>query len=346
MFFLFFTYDKRKTKNAFVQHTLPHELSEHLKILHFSLCSLSDGWGAGVVQAQTLTPSHWCHRTLLLGLHSTTFQLWCSVMWTWSSHTHRSTRRLQLKCGTKMSPWFKYISMTFQHLIVGVFGWKQPFPVEFRGSTARAEQVKQTVSVVVMEENFRTIAGRGNSTLSKPNFTKCGLDGDVCGPTASSILTYAVGQNDGQHHGHAHRHQGRALPRTMFGRLLELEGPPGQAVSGQRPRGCGVHCSCCHGVTGGCRAKERCRPSARLKEKMPGREDKTDKRVMKSFWGSHSLTAWAPDPPCKPLYVFRLINHTRLTLQEQSLIFSTVPTQEKVNQKASYKNNHLTAALS
>lgn len=87
-------------------------------------------------------------------------------------------------------------------------------------------------------------------------------------------LTYAVGQNDGQHHSHAHRDQGRALPRTMFGRLLELERPSGQAVSGKGASGCGVHRSCCHGVTRSCGAEERCCPSARFKEKMPKRQKK------------------------------------------------------------------------
>lgn len=85
-------------------------------------------------------------------------------------------------------------------------------------------------------------------------------------------LTYAVAENDGQDHGDAHRRQGRALPGAVLGRLLELESPSGQRVSGQRARWGGVNRPRCHGVTGGGSAEERCRSRARFKKKMPAEE--------------------------------------------------------------------------
>lgn len=82
-------------------------------------------------------------------------------------------------------------------------------------------------------------------------------------------LTYAVAENDGQNHGDPHRSQGRALPGAVLGRLLELESPPGQRVSGQRARRGGVNRPCRHGVTRGGSAEERCRSCSRFKKKMP-----------------------------------------------------------------------------
>ena len=85
-------------------------------------------------------------------------------------------------------------------------------------------------------------------------------------------LTYAVAENDGQHHSYAHSDHRGALPRAVFGRLLELEGPSGQAVPGQRARRRGVDGPRRHGVAGGCRTEERRRSCARLKKKVPAKE--------------------------------------------------------------------------
>lgn len=85
-------------------------------------------------------------------------------------------------------------------------------------------------------------------------------------------LTDAVAENDGQDHGDPHRRQGRALPGAVLGRLLELESPSGQRVSGQRARWGGVNRPRCHGVTRGGSAEERCRSRARFKKKMPAEE--------------------------------------------------------------------------
>lgn len=83
-------------------------------------------------------------------------------------------------------------------------------------------------------------------------------------------LTDAVAEDDGQQHGDPHGNQGGALPGAVFGRLLELERPPGQAVPWQRTRRRGVNRPRRHGVARGGRAEERCGPRAGLKEEMPG----------------------------------------------------------------------------
>lgn len=56
----------------------------------------------------------------------------------------------------------------------------------------------------------------------------------------------------------------------MLRRLLELESPSGQAVSGQRASRSGVNRPRRHGVTRGRCAEERCRPGARFKKEVPG----------------------------------------------------------------------------
>ena len=91
------------------------------------------------------------------------------------------------------------------------------------------------------------------------------------------MLTYAVAEDDGQNHRDAHGDQGRALPRAVFGRLLELEGPSGEAVPGQRARRGRVHRPCRHGVTRGRGAEERSRSCARFKEEVPAGERKRKK---------------------------------------------------------------------
>lgn len=87
-------------------------------------------------------------------------------------------------------------------------------------------------------------------------------------------LTYAVAENNGQDHSYPHSNQSGALPGAMLWGLFELESPPGQAVSGQRACWCGVDRPRRHGVTRGCSAKERCRPCARFKKKVPAMDDK------------------------------------------------------------------------
>lgn len=103
---------------------------------------------------------------------------------------------------------------------------------------------------------------------------------ETSSPRSDASLTYAVAQDDGQHHGYADGDQGGALPGAVFGWLLELESPSGQAVSGQRARRCGVDRPRCHGVTRGRCAKERCRSCARFKKKVPAKRGNKNKE-----WG-------------------------------------------------------------
>lgn len=50
-------------------------------------------------------------------------------------------------------------------------------------------------------------------------------------------LTDAVAEDDGQQDGHGDGAEGRAPPRAVLRRLLELEGAAGQRVAGQGPCG-------------------------------------------------------------------------------------------------------------
>lgn len=147
-------------------------------------------------------------------------------------------------------------------------------------------------------------------------------------------LTYAIAENNGQNHGYPHSSQGRALPGAIFRWLLELESPSGQGVSGQRTCGCGVNCPCCHGVTrGGC-AKERCWSCARFKKKMPA--EKGHKWATSN--GSTKTDKMQFRQNCIPLQeepgsilIFRII----LTLEMV----------EKVNENHLIKNNNFPLAL-